>query len=552
MRRAAPFCETRFTMIDAAVRAPEVQSSRLAPWASVLLVAAVAATLLPLWIVSDRQGWTTGSDGTKYVQAAENFRAGRGLVHTPHGPEPYDARLVPLQLWPPGYPVLIAAASVVTPLPIAATALWLARVALLVAAPLLLACLRSLGVGRAAVPLAWLALTTQGALATTIEVRSDPAFLALVLGSLAAMFTPGGALRSAPWMALCGLLAGASVTVRNAGVALAAAQGAALALECWLHFRERPGRWPWLLAWGLGFVVPVAPQVVRSLVVFGFTQPYTMAPSTIGFVDNVRWLAYAVFSEATAARLLALELAWNAKLAAGMLVIVAAVLVYAFRGVRPARWSEQWSTARFVAVAYFALGSGLLVYGRSRYEWGDLITERYAMQIAWIALAAAALLGQRLWGVGRTGRSIVTAAAVALALSHALWFAEELQAQPPSMANRIAHDAALGERIRGARSSAMVMSNDGPLLAMLSGVDVRKIYPVEIGAERSPFADVLASHAHALEGKSDLCFVFLAEPKDDVRRRIEGDLPPGFRIVRRDDLYVATCNGDASRRYFGS
>ena len=79
---------------------------------SVLGLRCILTTALALWVVARNLNDPCGSDGALLVQAADNFRLGRGLSHAVLYLGSFDRHVEPLKAWPPGFPLAVVAMAV--------------------------------------------------------------------------------------------------------------------------------------------------------------------------------------------------------------------------------------------------------------------------------------------------------------------------------------------------------------------------------------------------------------------------------------------------------
>jgi hypothetical protein len=78
-------------------------------YASLLVAGAGVVSIYTASVAPLIYPFITG-DSAQYLETARHFRAGEGLMVTPWLQQ-YDADLVPLRIFPPGYPLLIAIVS---------------------------------------------------------------------------------------------------------------------------------------------------------------------------------------------------------------------------------------------------------------------------------------------------------------------------------------------------------------------------------------------------------------------------------------------------------
>lgn len=212
------------------------QAGRSSRWASMagLLIPALAAWWLASFLTSS--GSATTPDSLWYLQAGHNLLQGHG-VSVPDL-SPYGRGLLPLTLWPPLYPIVLAL--FMSAQPDQALAASTASTVLLV----VLAVLLTLG-ARRWLPAAWAAVYVIGVLLLPslqlvyTYAWSETLCMPLVLGSVLAMLQAADAERAgvqrqaAGWLLAAGLAFGLVIWTRYAGVAF----GPALVLGAGLATR---------------------------------------------------------------------------------------------------------------------------------------------------------------------------------------------------------------------------------------------------------------------------------------------------------------------------
>ena len=232
-------------------------------------------------------------DTTTYLEMSRSFlRHGRFEV-VPYALTTPAVTSAPTALWPPLYPIAIAALSVTGVRDLVAAPL-INRVCFALLPVLLLWALAGAAHPRRIIAAAALALTAPGVLGVQFFGLSEGltvVWLVLALGC--ALRTERSAM-----LLLSGLCSGAAYVTRNPALAVSAA------IPLWLVFdapsrADVPRR---LLSWGLGAIVAVAPLLAYNRRLFGAIQPYAAAPSTTGLLENLRLLTVSVSSELIGAR----------------------------------------------------------------------------------------------------------------------------------------------------------------------------------------------------------------------------------------------------------
>jgi hypothetical protein len=121
---------------------------------------------------------------------------------------------------------------------------------------------------------------------------------------------------------------------------------------------------------------------------------------------------------------------------------------------------------------YTLANSAMLVVGRTRYQWGNVIHPRFAAQFSWILIATvAASLPYAI--PKRLGSIVMVVATCGMLIARV----ESIRQEPISASVAIPTNIELIEQIRRwSAQGRLIVSNDGPLLTTLTGIGVRKIY----------------------------------------------------------------------------
>lgn len=355
--------------------------------AAVTVYAVLAAPLLyPYW-----------SDAPAYIEAARSLLSGEPLlISVPFG---YESETQIFRLWPPGYPVLIAAVAS-GGLDAADAALWLTRLSVaLLPLAVYWTIHRAVG-GPLAVAAALLSFSSVGMFGYSHLVSSDPPFallVALSLGFLLRGLDESGGHGSRRLLIIAGLLTALVVSLRNSGIAVILAEGATLS-GLWI---ARDGSFGQMLRRGsrlaLGIGIGLLPLLIWNLAAFGVLTPYRMPPSTMSVAQNVTDLICAMVSD-----MLLIQLGGRSApfLAALFLVSGAAIIAIGIAQWRaPAahagkaravdRGEDRLRIAFVIfAASYSLISACMLVAARSRYQWGESISERHVAQFDWLFAAA--------------------------------------------------------------------------------------------------------------------------------------------------------------------
>jgi hypothetical protein len=321
------------------------------------------------------------ADSASYLEMADSlYHEGRPLV-TPWDASEGQADEIPQRLFPPGYPMMIAAFMPLTG-DARTAALFPGRIAAICLPVLILSLFSGALREKSLALVAVYALLTPGVRGWQFLAYSDVTALAvsvLALGALArGLRLLGDTRRPMLWCAMAGFSAGSAYGIRNAGIAVLAITLVMLVESLW-----RRRAWRESLAVGLGAIGPLAALWVYNLRTFGQWQPYTMPPSNRAWFLNVVDWTRASFTDSGIPWQLAERLPrFVAPLTLGVVLIL---LILAFWRLRV----DPRRRALFMLLAGYATGGAvLLILSRSRYEWGNTIDERNTLQYTW-ALAFA-------------------------------------------------------------------------------------------------------------------------------------------------------------------
>lgn len=500
-------------------------------WLDCVCVLLSWAIGITLFVILDRTCYPIGCDSIRYFEAAENFMAGKGLMHSPGSPEPFEQSLVPLRLWPPGLSLLIATVSSLG-FDTYYTAVWIPRISWLLAIPVSVYIFRALGLRLAAGPLALLAMLSFGVFVPSAKVLSDTPYLLFTL--LCFLLFYRALKQDSAWFFATGsgLCAAVAYSIRNVGMSLLIAIPLTLIILLAIRATSR-GQSMRLLALWLGGALPiVAALKLRSLMVFGMLEPYSMEPSTVGVVPNVRWMVFGILHDITGLKNLSLEITWNRWAFAVTAIAGVGALLALFGG-----WlheqAKTYATDRIaLGIAtglYCAGGMAIVIVARSRYEWGELINSRHAGQYNLLLLAmCAAGLEAKMWNRRTILVLSLSAMCVPLLLCRIFGIAD-LVKQEVTPGLVIARDQEVISAIRLLPENAMILSNDGPLLTSVSGRDVRTITPVEVKGVVNPYEEQLQEVTSALSNRRPIFAGFVSmttDPKDS-----ECVVPRGYRVI---------------------
>lgn len=328
-------------------------------------------------------------DTVAYVEASANLANGRGLTITP-GVADISSDATPLRLFPPGFALGIAGLSVlgIAPADGALMLAWLSW-ALLPAA--LLFCLAPATGRTAALVIAALVVFSPGVILTGRSALSDVPFLILVLLSFGMLLRSLQSPRTTTLLLASGATLGAAYWMRNAAVAAILAVTATFVLMAALRalsLRESAVR---MIAWGAGLALVITPLLARNYVHFGSFQPYEMPASDVGLITNIRTFVAALFHDLSGSSTFGRAIGWDIR---ALIAVGAALLALAAYPLM-STWNKRPLAAQAAIIllaGYFAFGAAMVIYARTKYQWGEPINLRHVIQYTWIipALITAA------------------------------------------------------------------------------------------------------------------------------------------------------------------
>jgi len=414
------------------------------------------------------------SDGLGYIEAAQNLLAGNGLLVTPFDPEPYDIDLEPLRLFPPGYPVLIAGASLLG-FDVAKAALGISIFAWIALLPAIVFCLRPLiGVIPASI-CGLLTILSAPAFTTGPMAFADIPFLLVTCLCFGILFRSVDENPSREGILLAGLLAGVAYSLRNAGISILLSVSAAFVLAAMARMlRLRPAM-TMLGLWWAGVLPVLVLLWVRNIVVFGKMQPYSHppAPAETGLLHIMRQYSESVLFVLTGSHKIAM-LAWDYKILAVIVLPVTAATAWGIMS----RWSRMSLQARFAVIAicfYVVIGSAMVLLAHYLMGAHDYGTGRYAVQYTWLILALVAIA----WSTIKWQRQIIgTLAGVAVIfalISSQGYFIFEFSQKKPFSRKLLLSDEELFSTVRAIPDNALIVTNLVGYLKLETGKHVRNL-----------------------------------------------------------------------------
>jgi hypothetical protein len=435
-------------------------------------------------------------DSAVYLEMAETLRSGELPTAVSHWGVGPVAGAISANLFPPGFPLLVAGLAFATG-DVKTAAVLPGRVA---AAGLPLAMMLAF---RGLLPAAALLLVGTLVLASPAVVRwhfmaySDLPLLLVAIVAMGLLCMRDGRTRSS--LVASGALAGIAYWLRNAAVALLFAGAFALGLR-WRRerFAREAGRD--LLAWCGAAAVPVLALIAYNLVAIGAAQPYP-APDASGQIANI-------LPPLVATQLLDLglprALAW---LAQQWPLLVYATVVLGLIALC-LRVERRLSLAVLALSVYVVAGTTLLLAFHVLYAGAEAVELRFVMQYSWtlLLLAGIAIFHGR-W---RFAPAIAVVAAVTL-VAYRAWVL--VTRDVPRMTavvedqRTMADDLRLLDAVRRLPAEAFVASNQAYVFRIETGRDVRQYDMIQSQDGLSDLRDGLVRLAGAIDERHPLYYV---------------------------------------------
>ena len=442
-----------------------------------------------------------GNDSITYIEQARNYLAGKGFISTPFGLSDLDSNAIPNKAFPPGYPSAIAIVSSLGIAPNQA-ALVVSRCSWALVGTAVTFALSPLLGNALAAALGVSTIVSPGVFHSGYLALSDAPFLVLTILSIGLLLRSYDA-QARSWVVLwSGVLAGAAYLTRNAALAIfAAVLGAYVAaMITGLFSRREAIRQAGL--WFAGAATGVVPLIVRNLLVFGNVQPYfdSGVSSSFTLVRSIRNYVWSMLLDLTGSRSVA-DSAWDWRFFLLIGLPMVCLLVYGLvRFYRESDSPVRWGL--LVGGSYLVAGSGMVILGRTSFDWVESNLLRHVIQYSWLVLAAV-IIGLR--GLPISEHSYlggVTILIVALFFGRGMYLVEFVQGEQTikrafaentdlykavlavpnkgwpltnQLFSRFASDHGIQQHVRGLPEDALVVSNYGKLLSFTTGRSIRQL-----------------------------------------------------------------------------
>lgn len=537
--------------------------------------------IISVWLLADVTAqirFPIGNDSIGYMSEATNLINGRGLVRVPNETELPDLDYAPTRYHPPGLGLAIASLAVLG-VGVERAGLLISHLAYALLPFILLFTLRPI------LPIGWalavtaLAVLSPGMYLFGATINADvPTLLLLALATGLAIRAVDGE-KPVGYLFAAGVLLGAAYVLRNSVTAVyaglgAALLGAALLRQVPYFSAARYGAWV-----AVGSIPIVGLLFMRNYVVFGEMQPYVLMVGTHAtLLDSFRVFLDGLISELTGSPSIGKRVAWDFKLLLLIGVptfsLVAWGLLKQWRGT-----SLQTRFAILFGLLFSSASAAMLVIAHTYHglDFGFLL--RHMMQFAWIVLTLTVLAAL---GYGNSTAKNVVGLVFAVLLASRMWFiADDMRlerdlnrtflatpdiaaaARPFVNSGRIltnqirpalARDAAVASTVRSLPEDALILSNQGPLLGLLSDRSVRTI-PSPIAGGFPAIANRVDQVFHDMHRDRPVFLVLVPDngilhsiDHTDWKKMVVQQLPPTYlEISRGDNILVLRAFRDLRR-----
>lgn len=468
--------------------------------------------------------WTP--DSASYIEAARNFSSMGTLVISAGLDATID--LQPVRLWPPGYPIILSIIQDITGVDSQWLTVYISLWSWAALPPLIFVLVRPLlGVPLSAA-LSIVILTSPAFLDWGWKGLSDLPFLfVVVLGLLlSSRFSSGW--KQIVSIFIGGILLGIAFSIRNIGAAAIMAVFISYVITFIARHEQRREVFLKIIVWGTGVSTIVLPVFMRNIIVFGTIQPYSMNPSTISLITNIRIHTKSIMLDLFGSHNLAEIIAWDVLVLSSTVSIIIGLSAYYFY-----RYSSEikenahilaseviyFSQSIFVFFSLFIyslLSIAIVIYARTKYEWGEPINLRHVLQYNWAIITIILFLLLRLIK-SHHAKNIAYALLAFMIFGHMVYLSKNYYLNEPSSKERLLLkyntyiDADLkNEIINISNNGGVIASNHSDVLRITSGVPIRSFFVNSERLERSIKNKLLAFKNQLIKTqKKGFVFIFL-------------------------------------------
>lgn len=441
-------------------------------------------------LLGDTVYWWT-PDSASYIEAARNYSASGRLVVS-SGLTSID-ETKPIRLWPPGYPILLSFAQDITGVDSKWVAVLFSIISWIIVPSIIFILVRPLLSEFLSFLLSILVLTSPAAQEFGWKGLSDMPFLLIVLLGFVLSCKPGSGNKATLDIFIGGVLLGMSFSIRNTGAAALVAVFTCYCITYAVQHEQRREIFLKMIVWSLGATIIVLPVFIRNIKIFGTIQPYSMAPSTVSFLSNIREYIRVTIYDLFGFHEWATLIAWDfvfLTLIVGIALGISSYFFYQHSESTIKRVHNLLDEFKYISpniytlipiVIYFILGGAIVIYARTKYEWGEIINLRHVMQYDWAILTVLFFILLRLIKE-YYAKTIVYVMCTIILFGHLYYSSVELYWKEPKndkllLKYNIYKDNTLTEEvIKFSKQGVVVASNFHDVLRINSGVPIRHIY----------------------------------------------------------------------------
>ena len=340
-----------------------------------LFILAVISLLMAIHLHYRSPDFPYSPDSASYIEQARNLVNSGSLLTTPYGISPGNLDQIENKLFPIGFAVVLAAISTFG-FDAKDVAIEISHWSAILLPWLIYFCFRAALGSRSALEIACLSCISPSVLLNSPMGLTDIFALALAIGAISLTLNA----RSTLVFIFSGILAGMAYAVRNVHLALLISIGLYY-FYLWFADNTKDRRTFYKHAVGhfFGISIIVFPILLRNLYLFGTPNPYKMAPSTIGFIENLRTYIEALIKDLTACSGCANYIAWSVPGLVG-LILVAGCLCWLFSKYAWYNLETEGRKIIVLSTIYALVGSCVVIAARTRYQWGEVISIRHTLQ----------------------------------------------------------------------------------------------------------------------------------------------------------------------------
>jgi len=343
-----------------------------------------------LFLFGDSVYWWT-DDSASYIEAARNFSS-KGELVISTGVDTL-VETAPIRLWPPGYPLILSYFQDITGVDSQWMSVFLSITSWALIPIMIFVIISPLAGNKLSILISLIALTSPGLVSYGWKGLSDSLFFLIVLLGMFFSLKPSISRNRFIYLFIGGVLLGSTFAIRNLGAAALMAVFISFLISLIINKSQRKQLLLEGFIWGGGALIIVVPVFIRNLLIFNTLQPYSMPPSTAPLSLNINHYLHASLLDVFGSWKIADIITSNIFSILFILVICLSIIFFVkgpkyIKGnllKQPNTYSEN-ATIITSFLIYAILSITIIIYARTKYEWGEFINLRHVMQYNWIFL----------------------------------------------------------------------------------------------------------------------------------------------------------------------